>query len=274
MHEYDIALKRVLRPLGSGVLAELTGAVIERWHNVELPEVASRRADLLGSTAAGELIHLELQSTNDTGMVLRMAEYALAIRRRFELFPMQVVLYVGKKPMRMPARVDSAHLTYQCRFADIREIDGEKLLASERLSDNIIAILARLEDERGAVRKILQRIAAAPEPSRTTALKELMILAGLRDLGEYIEGAAQNMPILDDIMDHPVLGRERKRGMVIGREEGHTEGEREIVTLQLEKRFGTLPEWAIHRLNAASHDEIRTIAVRLLDSASLEDLLR
>jgi hypothetical protein len=274
VHEYDIALKHVLQPPGSGVLAELTGAVIERWHNVELPEIANRRADLLGSTASGDLIHLELQSTNDAAMVLRMAEYALAIRRRFDRFPVQIVLYVGKAPLRMVGTIEGPHLKYHCRFADIRELDGETLLGSDRLSDNIIAILARLDDKRSAVRRILERIAAAPEANRAVALKELVILAGLRDLGEYVEGVVEQMPILDDIMDHPVLGRERKRGMAIGRVEGRTEGEREIVAHQLEKRFGTLPDWAIRRLNSAPHDEIQAIALRLLDSPSLEDLLR
>lgn len=194
-------------------------------------------------------------------MVLRMAEYALAICRRFDRFPAQIVLYVGKAPLRMPAGIDGPHLKYHCRFADIRELDGEKLLGSDRLSDNIIAILARLEDERGAVRRVLERIAAAPEANRYVALKELIILVGLRDLGEYIEGVVEHMPILDDIMDHPVIGRERKRG------------EREIVILMMEKRFGALPDWVTSRLNSASHKEIEAIALRLLDSPSLEDLL-
>jgi hypothetical protein len=74
------------------------------------------------------------------------------------------------------------------------------------------------------------------------------------------------MPILDDIMDHPVLGRERKRGMA--------EEAREIVTRQLQKRFGPLPEWATLRLDSASREEIEAIALRLLDATSLEELLR
>ena len=83
MHEYDIALKCVLRRLTGRALRELTGFAVARWHNAELPAVQSRRADMLGETANGTLVHIELQSTNQSGMALRMLEYAAAIHRQF-----------------------------------------------------------------------------------------------------------------------------------------------------------------------------------------------
>lgn len=92
---------------GSALLA-LTGFAIERWHNVELPEVRSPRADMIGESAAGGIVHVELQSTNDADMALRMAEYALALHRRFGQFPQQVVLYLGKAPLRMPESIADA----------------------------------------------------------------------------------------------------------------------------------------------------------------------
>jgi len=84
MHEYDITLKRVLRRLTGSVLRELTGFTVRRWHNAELPEVHSRRADMLGETAGGDLVHIELQSTNQSGMALRMLEYTTAIYGQFD----------------------------------------------------------------------------------------------------------------------------------------------------------------------------------------------
>jgi len=87
VHEYDTALKSVIRRLSGSALLALTGFAIERWHNVELPEVRSLRADMIGESAAGGIVHVELQSTNDPDMALRMAEYALAMYRRFGQFP-------------------------------------------------------------------------------------------------------------------------------------------------------------------------------------------
>ena len=60
---------------------------------------------------------------------------------------------------------------------DIRELDGERLIESAELGDDIVAILARLADRRGAVRRILERIAESALEERETALTELMIPA-------------------------------------------------------------------------------------------------
>ncbi len=77
MHEYDITLKSVLRRLSGSVLSELTGFAISHWHNVALPEVRSYRVDMLGETADGTLVHIELQSTNDPNMSFRMPSIRL-----------------------------------------------------------------------------------------------------------------------------------------------------------------------------------------------------
>src|SRR5882757_4956635 len=105
MHEYDIAFKTLLMRPGGSILSTITGFCIERWHNVELPEVRNLHVDLLGETASGALVHIELQSANDRTMVWRMAEYAFLINRRFGRWPAQFVLYVGEPRLRMPARL-------------------------------------------------------------------------------------------------------------------------------------------------------------------------
>jgi hypothetical protein len=182
MHEYDITLKGVLRRLTGSVLREITGFKVSGWHNAELPEVRNLRADMLGETSGGSLIHIELQSANQSGMALRMLEYATAIQRQFGRFPHQVVLYVGGAPLRMSGKIAGPRLEFSCRMVDIRELDGEALIASDRVEDNVIAVLTKLRDERGAVKRILLGIAAGDPAKRATALTELMYLAGLRKL--------------------------------------------------------------------------------------------
>jgi predicted transposase YdaD len=282
MHEYDVTLKSILTRLAGSVLAELTGFAVERWHNVELPAVRHRRADLIGETSTGNLVHIELQSTNQTNMALRMLEYSLAIRRKFHRFPGQVVLYVGNAPLRMKNRLDAPGLSFEYSLVDIRDTDSEALLASGSLENNIIAVLTGFGAERAAVQRILGRIAASRADERGTALGELMILAGLRKLGTVIEREIEQMPILDDIMDHEVLGRERKRGIALGRAEGLaeglaegvTEGERKVVLRLIGKRFGLVPDWVRERVNALCASDLEQIELRLLDASSLQDLIR
>lgn len=65
MQDYDVTLKLLLQRSGSLILRELTGTAIARWLDVELPKVQNLRLDLLGEAVDGDLVHLELQSTND-----------------------------------------------------------------------------------------------------------------------------------------------------------------------------------------------------------------
>jgi hypothetical protein len=77
MQKYDITLKLLLQGPARRTMIELTGGAVEKWLNVELPKVQNPRADLLGETADGGLVHVELQSGNEANMPLRMAEYCL-----------------------------------------------------------------------------------------------------------------------------------------------------------------------------------------------------
>jgi hypothetical protein len=76
-----------------------------------------------------------------------------------------------------------------------------------------------------------------------------------------MEREARQMPILDDILDHEVLGREFKRG------------ELRLLRRQIEKRFGPLLSWAEERLLACSVEELERTGERFVDAASLEELL-
>jgi hypothetical protein len=79
MREYDAALKLLLQALTDSTLQQLTGVNVARWLNVEMPQVQTSRVDLLGAAQDDSSVHVELQSTNDPQMALRMAEYMLRI---------------------------------------------------------------------------------------------------------------------------------------------------------------------------------------------------
>jgi hypothetical protein len=270
MQDYDVALKLLLRGSASLTMRELTGAKVEKWLDVELPRVQSPRADLLGETVEGDLIHLELQSGNDVMMPVRMAEYSLAVFRLFGRFPRQFLLYVGQARLRMRSELRSPDLSFQYRQIDIRDLDGDRLLQSEDVGDNVIAILTRLRNQALAVRKIVERIAGLETAERNAALAQLLILAGLRQLEETVEQEVRKMPIDVDIMKHAIVAREYRRGV----QEGRQEGERTVLRRLIEKRFGVLPGWAEERLTARSTAELEELSVRVLDALSIEDLLK
>ena len=74
------------------------------------------------------------------------------------------------------------------------------------------------------------------------------------------------MPILDDIMDNEVIGRERRIGM--------KQGQLSLLIRWAQKRFGPLPGWAEQNLSNRSLPELEVLVDRILDAASLEDFLR
>src|SRR2546426_4034897 len=112
----------------------------------------------------------------------------------------------------MESELRGPDVWFRYRAIDIRDLDGDRLLESEQVGDNVIAILARLRDHRDAVRRIVERIAGLSAAERQTALAQLLILAGLRHLEIAVEQEARKMPLLNDILDNKVLGREFKRG--------------------------------------------------------------
>jgi predicted transposase YdaD len=114
-------------------------------------------------------------------------------------------------------------------------------------------------------------------PKRNAALRQLIVLSGLRGLEKTVEEEIRKMPILNDIMDHKVLGREYKRGRAEGIQEGRQnaiqEGELRILRRLLEKRFGPIPAWVEERLGGWSAEDLEALSIRLLEAESLEELL-
>jgi hypothetical protein len=259
-------------------LRELTRAIVERWLDVELPKVQNLRLDLLGETSEGDLVHLELQSSHDWSMALRMAEYCLGVFRLFGKFPRQVLLYVGEAPLRMAHELSGPDVSFRYRSVDIRDLDGDRLLESEEVGDNVIAILARLRDRTEAVRKIVGRIARLEPPDRERALGQLLILSGLRRLTKNVEQEAKKMPIYIDLMENEYLAPAYKRGLqegeLKGELKGRIKGELAVLRPLIEKRFGALPKWAEERLAGSTISELEKLSERLLDAQSVEDLLK
>lgn len=264
VHEYDVALKKILTRPDSVLLRSLTGAPSLRWLNVEAPLVRNLRVDLLGESPDGELIHIELQSRNEKDFPLRMGEYAFAVALRYRRLPRQIALYVGAKPLRMKREVTGPGGVFRFHLVDIRELNGEILLASGSIGDNVVAILTRLGSEPGTVRRILKLISTGPPEEREEALAELLIVAGLRRLGDNVRREAKLMPIQEDIMDHSVIGPAIRRSRV--------EGQLELLLEQIEERFGGVPARVRKRLAALDTTELKAAGRHLIKAQRIGDL--
>ena len=75
-----------------------------------------------------------------------------------------------------------------------------------------------------------------------------------------VEEEARKTPLLNDILDNRVLGREFKRG------------ELSLLRRQIEECFGPIPKWAEDRLTALSAAELEELGVRVLKAKTIEEL--
>jgi hypothetical protein len=271
MQGCDATLKGLITGDAEGTL-RLLGVLgpVSRWLNVELPRVQNQRVDLLAELAAGQLLHIELQSTNDAGMHLRMLEYAVAIWRLTRVFPRQVVLYVGNDRLRTPNTFRSPGIDYRYDLVDTRKLEGDALLDSDSTSDNILALLTGIKDKAAAIRRVMAKIARLDPGKRRDAAARLLVVCGMRGLEGLYKREKENMPTDFDLMDNKILGPAIRRKV----EQGVEQGVKDVVRLQIQKRFGPIPQWVDRRITEISEPEARDLAVKLLDASSLEELFR
>jgi hypothetical protein len=196
------------------------------------------------------------------------AEYLFEIGLRYGRLPRQVALYIGEAPLRMKDRVEGPDLSVRFHLVDIRDLDGERLLASANLGDNVLAVLTRLSERPKLIRRILERIAAGKPAERDRALAELFIVSGLRKMEGEARWEARKMPILNDIMDNEVIGPAIRKGL----KQGRAEGQMEIVVSLIEKRFGRIPPAVGRRIAALKPAQLKRVGLRLLDARRIEDL--
>jgi len=190
---YDTTLKTLFLAPPPQLLQLLVGGQAHTMLTVEYPTVQMRRPDLVVRLTDGRLYHLELQSANDPAMPWRMLEYYGLLYQRYGQQPLQHVLYVGERPMTLVAQIDHTTLLFQYEAIDVRTLDGQLLLHSPVLEDNILALLCREGATRATVQRILARIASLSGTAQTEALTTLLILAGLRHLQPLVREETQQM---------------------------------------------------------------------------------
>jgi hypothetical protein len=175
---------------------------------------------------------------------------------------------VGNAKMRMPAHLVGPAFQCHYKLIDIRDFSEDALINSPYKGDQILAILAKHPNRLKSIRRILAKIATLEGGVRRSALKELFILSGLRKLGKEIRAEVKQVPILEDITTHDLLGPVIRKS----RKEGRQEGELALLRRLIDKRFGAVSSSFEKRLTKLSLAEIEALSLRLFDAKSIEDL--
>lgn len=268
--KYDTTLKELLQAGVPGLWRALGLQPPQELLPVEIPSVQLRKPDFVGRFDKGAIVHLEIQGDNDGKMEWRELEYYLMLYRQLGQPPIQIVVYIGCEPMKMNSRVANESLQFHYWLVDIRVFKSEHFLESDSLPDAAIALLAEPENmtKREVVAAIVAKFGNLPENERRDWLEKLMILSGLRGAEEMVREEAYKMGISLDIRDNLFY----KEAFTAGVEDGIEKGEVSLLRRQLERRFGSLPDWVMAQLEKADRSKLEDFGLRFVDAKQLEDV--
>lgn len=266
----DITLKDLLWQGAPGLLRQLTGATAAEILATEYPDVRARRPDFVARLTDGRLFHLELQSTRDPDMALRMLEYYGLISGRYGKAPVtQMVLTVSDTVARvMPRGFSHPGLDLRYGVVSFESLDAAPLLASGRADDAVLAILCRSPHIRDRIRAILMRLLVLEPPRRRDALARLMVLAGVRGLALPVQEEAKTMPLRLEIQGNDFL----EHVFAQGEARGEARGLAHALIRQTQRRFGPLPTAMDTRVRTASTDQLTRWLDRVIDAPTLDDV--
>src|SRR3954468_14764751 len=159
--KYDITLKTLLMDGASALLTQLAGTSAVRLTPAEYPVTVSRHVDLVGRLESNgeELLHAEVQSTNDPRIPGRMLGYYwVFIEDDPHVEVIQIVLYVGSEPLRMPDGLNRPGLSLKYTVIDARTLDPATLLASDSIADVVVPFLCQADNMEVRIREIFERL--------------------------------------------------------------------------------------------------------------------
>jgi predicted transposase/invertase (TIGR01784 family) len=177
---YDRTLRELFQEVPRTLIKLLVGLEIKEVLETSFPKVEERRVDLLTRLEDDTLFHLEIQSINDTLMPSRMLKYASLIYEHYNEFPKQMVLYIGVKKLKIKNEISTQNLWYNYEVKDISEFDCSKLMESENITDNIIAILCNIKDIDKFYNKLMLKLSKLETKKREDYLRKLFYLMRLR----------------------------------------------------------------------------------------------
>jgi predicted transposase/invertase (TIGR01784 family) len=241
---------------------------------------------------------LEFQSNVDKNMAVRLLAYIALLYQDIidsrqllangKLPP--VVLYNGKPPWNAALQMSEMIETIpggleayrpQLRYLVIDE--GRVAESAMPTTRNLTAALFKLEqgrtpeDLRRVVHSLVEWLKAPDQGGLrrdfTTWLKRVLLPARIPGV-EFPE--ASELQEVENMLEETVKDwvREWKReGMQEGMEKGMQKGVVTVLKRQMLRRYGSLPQWAVTRLEQADTRQLEEWSERIFDARTLDDLL-
>ena len=202
------------------------------------PDVLKKVTDNQGNTF---VLQIEFQVANEPTMVYRMLEYYVMLSRKYELPVHQYAIYLGTSKVRMASELHSINLTFKYNLLEIKAIDYNLFLKSNKPEEIVLAILANFDREmpENALKNIIQRLDETTngEFSFKKYFNQLRVLAQLRKLESKLKDI-----VMDSIAKY--IDEKRDVAYLIGQDKAREQEQTKFVTNLLEKLSLTVEQIA------------------------------
>jgi predicted transposase YdaD len=245
--------------------------------SAEISLVKTFRPDILVE-ADGEIIQVEIQAQQDKTLPLRMFRYYYAILEKYKKEPTQIVLFVGKgNPS--PSEFRTPKLTLKYKVLDMKRIDPDVFIRSEKPAEVILGILAgKFKDKPKIIRKVKKRIAeiVKNEEKIIKYIDSISFLAGLFD----IEIKVKPMPIQVDIRKTFLYKWGKEEGLKEGEQRGIVKGLKEglkkAILSGIKLKFGPSKARQIRNLLVKINDmnQLEKINKELIRAETWDDFIK
>jgi predicted transposase YdaD len=226
LKRFDPILKEIFSEAIGTIYYLATGEKIGKKVKVisaEISLVKTFRPDILVE-ADGKIIQVEIQAQQDKNLPRRMFRYYYAVVEKYKKEPTQIVLFVGKgNPP--PSEYKTPKLTLKYKVLDMKKIDPDVFIKSEKPAEVILGILAgKFKDKPKIIKKVKKRIVEIlkNEEKIIKYIDSISFLAGLFD----IEVKVKPMPIQVDIRKTFLYKWGKEEGLKEGKQKGLKEGEK------------------------------------------------
>lgn len=252
---------------------------------------------------------LELQSTSDSHMALRLLTYVSLLYQRLlreEALPVRrplppvvpLVFYNGERPWSaareiqdLIAPVPETLAPYRPTLRYLLVDEGSRSREPLVEGDNVVAGIIRAErsatpQELEKAIDMLQRCTREPSSEAATLRRDLTAwltkvvlpdrvqgtrVPSIEDLDEFKTYLESSMPTWTEQWEAQGV----EKGMVIGRQEGRMEATKDLLRIQFEQRFGSGHREQLERwFKEADEEKVQGAIKRILTAESAEDLLQ
>jgi len=227
LKRFDPVLKEIFSKAAGKIISIATGEQIEEKLEditAEIEFVKSLRPDMV-FRAGKKIFHIEIQVQQDKTLPKRVLIYSIGIEEKFGKVPTQIVLFVGKgNPP--PSVFRTEFTTHRFKVVDMKRIDPDKFIRSEKPEEVIVGILAgKFKDKPEIIKKVKERIVEIVKNEKEVIkyIDSISFLAGLFD----VKIEVKPMPIEVDIRKTFLYKWGKEEGLKEGKREGLKEGKRE-----------------------------------------------